>query len=115
MNERVLLVGDDEVLLESRALLLQPLETIKSSSSEALTLLFTQSFDVVVIGQSVAGPNAERIVAATKSFENPPALIAIRFPNEDLAVDVEVHETNSWKDPGWLKERVVELLKQRLP
>jgi hypothetical protein len=113
MNQRVLLVGDDEGLLESRTLLLAPLETVKYSSPQAPALLFTQKFDVVVIGQSVDGPNAEWIIAAAKSLKNAPALIAIRFPNEDLAVDVEVHETNSWKDPGGLKERVLELLAHR--
>jgi hypothetical protein len=115
MNQRVLLVGDDEAVLATRALLLQPLETVKSCSSDALDILLTQPFGVVVIGQSVERPSADWIIAAAKSLENSPALIAIRFPNEGLAMDVEVHETNSWKDPGWLKERVVELLKQRLP
>ena len=113
MNGRVLLVGDDEAVLVTRALLLEPLETVKSSSSEALVILFIQSFDVVVIGQSVAVSNVEWIVAAAKSLENPPGLIAIRYPNEYLTVDVEVHETNSWKNPGWLKERVMELLAER--
>jgi hypothetical protein len=113
MNQRVLLVGDDEGVLESRALLLQPLETVKSSSSKAPSILFTQSFDVVVIGQSVAVPSAEWIIAAAKSLENPPALLAIRFPNEDLAPGIEVHETNSWQSPGWLKERIMELLAER--
>ena len=106
-------MGDDEGVLESRALLLKPLETVKSSSFEAPAILFSQSFTVVVIGQSVAGPSAEWIIAVAKNLENAPALIAIRFPNEDLAIDVEVHETNSWKDPGWLKERVMELLAAR--
>ena len=113
MNQRVLLVGDDEGVLESRALLLKPLETVKSSSSEAPAILLSQSFVVVVIGQSVAGPSAECIIAAAKNLENAPAVIAIRFPNEDLAVDVEVHETNSWQSPGWLKERIMDLLADR--
>ena len=114
MNQRVLIVGDDEGVLESRALLLNPLGVAISSSSDAVAILFSQSFDVVVICQSVSVPNAEWIIAAARSLANPPALMAIRFPNEDLAVNVEVHETNSWQGPGWLKERVVELLAQKM-
>ena len=113
MNQRVLLVGDDEVILETRALLLQPLQTVKTSSSDARDILLSQSFDVVIIGQSVAAPSADAIISAAKGLENPPALIAIRFPDEPVDVDVEVHETNSWRSPGWLKERVMELLAQR--
>jgi len=113
MNGRILLVGDDEAVLESRALLLKPLETVKSSSSKAPAILISRSFDVVVIGQSVAVSNAEWIIAAAKGLECPPALIAIRYPNEYLATGVEVHETNTWQNPGWLKERVMELLAER--
>ena len=78
-----------------------------------MTTVETTEFDVVVIGQSVAGPNAEWIIAAAKSLENAPALIAIRFPNDDLAIDIEIHETNSWQSPAWLKERVMQLLSER--
>ena len=113
MNGRILLVGDDEAVLESRALLLKPLETVKSSSSKAPAILISRSFDVVVIGQSVAVSNAEWIIAAAKGLEFPPALLAIRYPNEHLATGVEVHETKTWQNPGWLKERVMELLAER--
>jgi hypothetical protein len=115
MNERVLLVGNDHTVLETRALLLQFLETVKCASSEAKAMFCAQTFDVVVIGQSVEHPYAGWINAAALRLEKPPAIIAIRFPIEELAVSVEVHETNSWKDPGWLKERVTELISERNP
>lgn len=113
MNERVLLVGDDEMILDTRALLLQPLETVKSRSSGALTALLSQSFSVVIIGQTVPEPIAQELILAAKTIDPPPALIAIRFPGEEVGRGVETYETGSWQSPSWIKERVMALLNER--
>ena len=83
MKERVLLVGDDSLILDTRAMLLQPLETVKSPSRGALATLLGEPFAVVIIGQTVPGPVAQELIMAARSLDLPPALIAIRFPNEN--------------------------------
>jgi hypothetical protein len=113
MNERILIVGDDSLILDTRAMLLQPLETVKSTSHGAVATLLSQPFAVVIIGQTVPGPIAQELILAARSLDSPPALIAIRFPSQMTGLDVEIHETGSWKSPGWIKERVMELLAER--
>jgi hypothetical protein len=36
-------------------------------------------------------------------------LLAIRYPGESEGLGIEIHQTNSWNNPGGLKERVSEL------
>lgn len=113
MKERILLVEDDSPILDTRAMLLQPLEAVKSPSREALATLLHEPFAVVIIGQTVPGPIAQELVLTARSLDSPPGLMAIRFPSEMAGLDIEIHETGSWKSPGWLKERVMELLAER--
>jgi hypothetical protein len=113
MKERILLVGDDAIIQETRAILLEPLETIKSPSSRAVFTLISQPFDVVIIGQTVPGPVAQEIIRLATSLDSPPIVMAIRFPGEDVDLGVETHETGSRRSPGWIKERVIKLLADR--
>ena len=78
-----------------------------------MATLLGETFAVVIIGQTVPGPIAQKLILAARSIDSPPSMIAIRFPIEMAGLDVEIHETGSWKDPSWLKERVMKLLKQR--
>ena len=40
-------------------------------------------------------------------------LLAIRYHGERDGLAVEIHQTNSWNNPGWLEDQVVGLLAQR--
>jgi hypothetical protein len=70
MNERVLLVGDDEMILDTRAMLLRPLETVKSPSYGAVGVLLSQSFDAVIMGQTVPGLIAQELIQLARTFNS---------------------------------------------
>jgi CheY-like chemotaxis protein len=112
-QQRVLLVGDDPILLKTRARLLEPLETVEARSSEAKVALLDSTFDVMIIGQTVSATTAAELIRTARMLRPAPALMAIRFPGEDVDLGIETHETNSWESAGWIKEQVMELLAER--
>jgi len=61
MNQRILLVGDNPILMETRTRLLEPLETVGAKSSEAVAALLGQPFGVIIIGQTVSTAIAEEL------------------------------------------------------
>ena len=84
-----------------------------SSSHQALEMLQSRSFAVIIVGQSVAGEKALEVINAAKALDPPPAIIAIRFDHEAVELGVETHKCNFGENPGWLSQRVAFLLAKR--
>jgi DNA-binding response OmpR family regulator len=114
MNKaRILLVGDDQALLETRALILRDWETTKAKSTEALSSIHTGSFDIIIVGQTVSTGLALEMASAAKALNPPAHVIAVRFPEDDSDLGVETHATDLGVHPSWLRERVAFLLAKR--
>jgi DNA-binding response OmpR family regulator len=114
MNKaRILLVGDDPTLLQTRALILKDWETVSSTSAEALSAVHSGSFDIIVVGQTVPTGLALEIISAAEALTPSAHVIAIRFPDDESDLGVETHTTDLGAHPSWLRERVAFLLAKR--
>lgn len=114
MKARILLIGEDEALLQTRAKLLADWETVTVNSTRAITALETQHFDLVVIGHSVPENSAIAVISAAGRLVKPVAILAIRLPGEEDHLGVETHTSDLHESPGWLPKRVSALLAERL-
>jgi hypothetical protein len=110
MNKRILLVGEDPVLLATRAFLLAEWSTEIASAKDAFTVLKAKSFDLLVIGQLVPGQITKKLIAEAKTLKPSPVILAIRFPDEDIDLGVETHTTDSGASPAWFRDCVARLI-----
>jgi DNA-binding NtrC family response regulator len=78
MKRRILLVGEDPALLETRALLLSAWETSIRDTRSALAAIQSETFDVVIVGQLVTAENARLLISAARKREPVPEILAIR-------------------------------------
>jgi DNA-binding NtrC family response regulator len=114
MNKaRILLIGDYQPLLQTRALILKDWETATVDSAKALRTIHSASFDIVVVGQTVSTGLALEIISAAEALNPSAHVIAIRFPDNDSDLGVETHTTDLGAHPSWLRERVAFLLAKR--
>jgi hypothetical protein len=104
MKERILLVGEDPPLLATRALLLAEWSTEIVNTKESSVAMRTQTFDVVIIGQLVPIAATKELIAESQELNPAPAILAIRFPGEEVDFCVETHTTGMHDHPGWLRE-----------
>ena len=112
MKERILLVGEDPLLLATRALLLSDWETETVHTFKAINRIESESFDLVVIGHTVPEVSARVLIWGAKELENPPEP-AIRTSGGDDDLGVETHASDLYESPAWLRERVSEMLTHR--
>ena len=114
MKARILLVGEDSVLLSTRAMLLAEWDPEIVSTNRALSLILAQpSVDVLIIGQLVPEMAAKRLIAEARKAEPAPAIVAIRFPEDEVELGVETYISNSWESPSWLRDCVARLIADR--
>ena len=106
---KILLVGDDESLLITRALLLSEWNTLAVNSKGAPEAL-KKPCDLMVLCQTVPLLNALTIIDLAKRLHPSPIMFALRFPEDSQQLGVKVHLVNSHDNPGWFRERVAELL-----
>ena len=113
MSEHILLVGEDGLLLRTRALILADWQVTTALPHEAVDLMHAKAFDAVILGQMVPASKAAEIIGLVRELRPSPAVLLIRFPEDRERFDVETHTTDEHDDPGWLKERVAALLAER--
>jgi DNA-binding NtrC family response regulator len=113
MKERILLVGEDPVLLETRALLLSDWETEIKDTHSAIATIATEQFDVVILGQLVTAKNAQLVISSAKEKEPAPEILAIRNGGDSAALGVDTHQIDLLESPAWLKEWVGAALRKR--
>jgi hypothetical protein len=56
---------------------------------------------------------ALEINSVAETMKPPALVIAIRFPEDDADLGVELHKTNLGTNPAWRRERVAFLLAKR--
>jgi DNA-binding NtrC family response regulator len=113
MNAKILLVGDDLVLLTTRAMLLAEWHTEIASSAASLHILSVKAFDLIIIGQLVPAETAMQLIEKSKSMNPVPSLMAIRFPGDEVDGIVS-YPTSSATSPRWFRDCVSRLLTSRL-
>lgn len=113
MKERILLVGEDPVLLETRALLLSDWQTEIKDTFHAIAALEAERFDVVILGQLVTAKNARLVISSAKRQEPVPEILAIRYVDDPADLGVDTHEIDLLKSPAWLRAWVKAALEKR--
>jgi hypothetical protein len=115
MKARILVVGEDLPLLESRALLLKDWETSIANSFAAKAEVKAQHFDMILLCHTVAEQNARDLIQAASLSGSSPVVLAIRLPGESDYPGAEMHTFNLWESPAWLPTRVSGLMAARVP
>ena len=109
MKERILLVGEDALLLETRAMILAEWQTVKSNTSE-FRAHAEKWFDVVILCHSVPLETAKAAIARIEQLDGGPSVLTIRHLEESEVLDGDVHLLNLYESPGWLRDHVARLL-----
>jgi CheY-like chemotaxis protein len=113
MKQRILMVGEDSLLLATRALLLSDWETETANSYAAMERIYAgAAFDLVIIGHTIPQLGAHLLIDRLREQSSPPEIIAIRIAEED-DLEVETHISDLYESPGWLRKRVSEILTSR--
>jgi hypothetical protein len=112
MEERILLVGEDPVLMATRAMLLSDWKTTTADPRQALTTLDAESFDAMILCQTVSNADAEQLIAATRRKQPGAAILAIG-PTGKTHLGVRTEAVDLEKSPAWLRATVAEMLAER--
>ena len=113
MKERILLVGEDPLVLATRALLLSDWETETVNSYGAMERIRNAEFDLVIIGHTIPQLGAHVLIDRLKELSPPPEILAIRIAIGDDPLEAETHFSDLYESPAWLIERVSEILTSR--
>jgi hypothetical protein len=113
MKARILIVGEDPALLMTRSLLLKEWETATATSLQANIEVQANDFDLILICQSVTEENIKALIQSMPSSRWHPLILAIRYPGENTDLGVETHVNSPYESPGWLPDRVSEIMAER--
>lgn len=114
MKERILLVGEDPLLLATRALLLSDWETETSNSYDAMERIFHgERFDLVIIGHTIPHLGAHILIDRLRELAPSPEILVIRIAKGDDDLEVETHISDLYESPAWLGKRVSEIFRNR--
>jgi hypothetical protein len=114
MQARILLIGDDPALLLTRALLLAKWNPVTVTTHESMSVLYSQEFDIVILGQLVSHGMVTELICAAKAKHPATDILLIRFPEDQVDFGVETHSADLRQSPGWLRERVAVLIARRI-
>lgn len=115
MRVKVLIIGDDPVLTQSRVELLRDWRPSASNSTQAPDLIREIVPDLLIICQTVPDEKAKELVASARALNPRVLVLAVCLYNEQRDFDAERFEVQL-DNPGALGIAVAELLqRQSLP
>lgn len=103
LKARILLVGDDDILMETRKLLLSNWEVSTMKIRSALAAPPAEPFDLLILCQTVRTPDVERFLANRSKYAS--EILVIRGPNDSDNFPALIHSID-------LLQRPVELIDQ---
>jgi hypothetical protein len=110
MRASVLLVGDDSALLHSRVELLQDLAHIRLAfSGDAEPSIAVQSYDLVVLCQTVPEPLVRRLLTTAWMLVPSPVIMVIDGSEAHRRLGAVTYPAQS-RDPGLLRSVVASLI-----
>ena len=113
---RILTVGQDETLLASRSAILHRFdaEVVAARASEALKILKTQQFDLVVACHTVSMEDMKELVrSAHRQASNLKVLQILKTPELSRAHTSSGADDTTSTDPDSLVAKVAEMLNSR--
>jgi DNA-binding NtrC family response regulator len=108
MKARILIVGDDPVLLHTRAELLQDWQVVTASSRDAPKAMHARSYDLLIFSQTVQEKVVRNLIGQAHQLDPEPRILAILSGEErhfeSPAYQVELN------NPGGLRSAVARIL-----
>jgi hypothetical protein len=115
MKARILIVGEDIGLLESRGYLLKDWETVTANSSQAKAGVGAEDFDLILLCHTVTEKNARDLIQFAALSQSRPLILAISYPGKNANLGVETHTLNLYESPAWLPTRVSGMMAEHTP
>lgn len=108
MKEWILIIGDDPVLLHTRAELLRDWQITTASSRDAAEAMLARKYDLLIFSQTVKETMARRLIAQASELDPNPRILAIRS-GEDRQLGSPTYQVDL-TNPGGLRSEVARIL-----
>jgi DNA-binding response OmpR family regulator len=105
----ILIVGDDPVLLETRAYLLRDWQVSATTSKDAAEAIRAKSYDLIIFCQTIPNEIAHTLITDAREMNPNVSALSIHLPGQAREVDANLYETH-FQDPGRLRSVVAHLL-----
>jgi hypothetical protein len=105
----ILIVGDDAILLETRAYLLRDWPVSVTTSRHAAEAIGSTAHDLIILCQTIPDETAKLLIDQARKMNPNVATLAIKHPGQDRGLDAELFEVQIAK-PGRLLGVVARLL-----
>jgi DNA-binding response OmpR family regulator len=104
----ILIIGDDPVLLHTRAELLRDWQITTVSSRDAGDAMRSRQYDLLIFSQTVKETLARNLIAQARELDPHPRILAIRSA-EDRKLESPTYQVDL-NNPGGLRSAVARIL-----
>ena len=108
MTASILIVGDDPVLLHTRAELLRDWQIVTTSSCEAEKAILARTYDLFIFSQTVQEKVVIGLIDQARQLHPESRLLAIRS-GEERRLELPTYQVEL-NNPGGLRSAVAEIL-----
>jgi DNA-binding NtrC family response regulator len=108
MKALILIIGDDPVLLRTRAELLRDWQITTVNSRDAGEALRSRHYNLVILSQTVQESQARSLIAQAQKLNPSPRILAIRS-GEDRQLGSPTYQVDL-NNPGGLRSAVARIL-----
>jgi CheY-like chemotaxis protein len=108
MKALILIIGDDPILLRTRAELLRDWQITTVSSRDAEEALRSRPYDLVILSQTVQETRARTLIAQALELDPNPRILAIRS-GDDRQLGSPTYQVDL-NNPGGLRSAVARIL-----
>jgi len=105
----ILIVGDDAVLLETRARLLRDWPVLVTTSKHAAKAIGSNTYDLMIFCQTIPDDTAQTLIESARKLNPTVKTLAIHMSGEERGVDADLYEIQL-QNPGLLVSVVARLL-----
>jgi DNA-binding NtrC family response regulator len=108
MKALILIIGDDPILLRTRAELLRDWQITTVNSRDAGEALRSRPYNLVILSQTVQETQARSLIAQAQELDPNPRILAIRS-GEDRQLGSPTYQVDL-NNPGGLRSAVARIL-----
>jgi hypothetical protein len=108
MKALILIIGDDPVLLRTRAELLRDWQITTVNSRDAGEAMRSRPYDLVILSQTVQETQARSLIAQAQKLDPNPRILAIRS-GDDRQLGSPTYQVDL-NNPGGLRSAVARIL-----
>jgi CheY-like chemotaxis protein len=114
MISAILIVGDDPMLLQTRAELLREWQVSTSTSQRAFQAVQAAAYNLLIICQTVSDTVAGQLIDKARQMNPYVLTLAFSQVDQERKLNAELFEVRL-SDPGRLRRVVTDLLQQAAP